>query len=271
MAMQTNLSKKDKMTIAIVLFAGAVFGLVWFLIRQTVTSILTTTEKIIEEKATQTNYKNKIIFLSSGEALYEKAVNDLNDSTADYYDVMDSAEIDKMVTSYVLQSGLFAENLVIELPKSTVEEVPYAYSSISTPTSYSSSDDEDVEEDENDKVTVTTDDGADALTTPYLTARNNCTSTASSGVTRVGITLVVTGSKSACQALIDDICTKPAMRIESFSWDTVEPIQQYDQETGTTKTVDPGTVRLHISLYLYMVDVADYQAVLSDAAAGSED
>ena len=268
MAMQTNLSKKDKMTIAIVLFAGAVFGLIWFLIRPTVTSILTTTEKIIEEKATQNNYKNKIIFLTSGEALYEKAVNDLNDSTADYYDVMDSAEIDKMVTSYVLQSGLFAENLVIELPKSTVEEVPYTYSSISTPTSYSSSDDEDVEDDE---VTITTDEGVDALTTPYMTARNNCTSTASSGVTRVGITLVVTGSKSACQAFIDDICTKPGMRIESFSWDTVEMIEQYDPETSTVTLVDPGTVRLHISLYLYMVDVADYQAVLSDAAAGSED
>lgn len=265
MAMQTNLSKKDKMTIAIVLFAGAVFGLVWFLIRPTVTSILTTTEKIIEEKATQTNYKNKIIFLSSGEALYEKAVEDLNDSTADYYDVMDSAEIDKMVTSYVLQSGLFAENLVIELPKSSVEEEPYTYSSISGQTSYSSSNDEE------DTVTVTTNDGVDALTTPYNTARNNCTSTASSGVTRVGITLVVTGSRSDCQAFIDDICTKPAVRIESFSWDSVEMIEQYDPETSTVTLVDPGTVRLHISLYLYMADVADYQVVVSDTAAEPED
>ena len=243
MAIQTNLNNKDKKTIAIVLFAALVFAIAWFLIRPTVTSIMNTNEKIEEAELTQEEYRNKLIYLTSAEELYGKAVDDLNESTKDYYELMDSSEIDRMVTSYVLQTGLFAESLSIKMPDEAVEEKPYLYSTIA---------------EENDSSTVSSTAGADTLLTTYDNARRNASSTKSSGVQCAGISLTITGSKAACQALIDDLCTKPAVRITSFEWDKVDPVEQVDPVTGNVKLVDSGKVRLRIDVNLYMADVADY-------------
>ena len=256
MALQTNLSKKDKMTIAVLLFAGAVFMIIWFLIRPTITSITTINDKIEQAEITQTQNKNKIMYLSSGEAVYSKAVDDLNTSTSDYYEIMDSSEIDKMVTSYVLKSGLFSENLTINMPSGSVEEKPYLYSDLSSNNSNTAG-----------AETTTTNNGSDTLLTPYTTARNNSNSTQFSGVQCVGLILVVTGSRSTCQAFIDDLCTKPAVRITDFSWGKVDMIEEYNEETNMVELRDPGTIRLTISLNLYMAEFDDYSTPVSDSAA----
>lgn len=263
MALQTNLSKKDKMTIAIVLFAALVFVIVWFLIKPTVSSILTTNDKISQAEITQAQYKSKLINLASGEAIYEKTVSDFKDSTAHFYPVMDSSEIDRMVTSYVLKKGLFAENLIISMPKGAIEEKPYVFSSI------------EVQDDNNFSNTTTdttsnTSTTADSLLTPYTTARANSSSTVYSGVQCAQITLVVTGTRNTCQAIIDDLCTKPAVRITSFEWLGVDMIEQVNPETGMIERVDSGKERLRITVNLYMADISDYEVAVSDTVAEAE-
>lgn len=245
MAIQTNLNNKDKKTIAIVLFAALVFAIAWFLIRPTVTSIMNTNEKIEEAELTQEEYRNKLIYLTSAEELYGKAVDDLNESTKDYYELMDSSEIDRMVTSYVLQSGLFAESLNIKMPDGAVEERPYLYSTLSEDSSDSSTD-------------TSASDGADTLLAPYINARSRANSTESSGVQCVSISLSITGTKSGCQALIDDLCTKPAVRVTGFTWEKLDPVERINEQTGMVEYVDSGKVRLRIDVNLYMADVADY-------------
>ncbi len=252
MAMQTNLSKKDKMTIAIVLFIALVFVISWFLIRPTISATLNIEDKIEQDRLTEKEYKEKILYLTSAEALYGKAVDDLNESTADYYEMMDSSEIDRMVTSYVLNSGLFSESLIIKMPEDTVDESPYLYATGSDTAAPSS-----------DTAADTAD--SDGLLAPYSNARYNTTSTKSSGVKCVSLTLVVTGSRKACQALIDDICTKKAVRITGFSWEKVDMIEEIDPVTGVTSLRDPGTARLRIDVNLYMADVADYESAVSEA------
>lgn len=271
MALQTNLSKKDKMTIAIVLFAGLVFAISWFLIKPTATSIIELNDKIEQAEAKQDQYRKKIMNLSSGEALYGKSVNDLTESTSDLYAVMDSSEIDKMVTSYVLKSGLFSESLIINMPSGPVNEVPYKYSSLKdnqtnsvvttditdttpTPTTalglFSSS--------SNTNTIV------DSLLTPYTKARADATSTESSGIQCVELTLVVTGNQSTCQAFIDDICTKSAVRITGFEWFKSDPVEKYNEKTGLIELVEPNTAKLKITVNLYMADIADYDIAVSD-------
>ena len=259
MALQTNLNDKDKKTIALVLFAALIFVIAWFLIRPTISSIMNTEDKIEQAELTQTEYRNKIMYLSSAESLYGKTVNDLNESTADFYEVMDSSEIDRMVTSYVLKSGLFAESLNISMPHGSVEEHPYAYSKITSNHTSSIAD-----------TSSGVAGGTDTLTTPYENARNNTTSTSSSGVQCVGLSLSVTGTPTTCQAFIDDICTKSAVRITGFSWEKLDPIERFNEKTGIYEYVDSGKIRLRIDLNLYMTDVADYQAAVTDAVAGAE-
>ena len=255
MALQTNLNKKDKMTIAILVFAALVFMIAWFLIKPTITSIITTDEKIEQAKQTQEEYRNKIIYLSSAESIYKKTVDDFNESTEDFYEIMDSAEIDRMVTSYVLKSGLFAENLKITMPDEAVKESPYIYSSISTKKTSSKN------------TTTASDPGAESLLAPYLSARNTNKSTQASGVQCVVLSLTVTGSRSACQSFIDDLCKKPAVRITGFTWSKVGTVEVFNEEKGRYERKESDKYRLRISVNLYMADVADYGAVVSESAS----
>jgi len=259
MALQTNLNKRDKITIAVLLFAGVMFMIIWFLIRPAISSITTTSEKIRDAEAKQTQYKNKIMYLSSAEAIYDKTVDDLNASTVDYYEIMDSSEIDRMVTTYVLKSGLFAEDLSIKMPVTAVVETPYVYSSLYTGTSNKKDNDSS-----SGSSSKTTDTSADSLLVPYNTARAKSKSTLFSGVQCVELKIVVTGKPEICQAFIDDICTKPSVRITGFAWSKVDLIEVYNEDTNTYERVDPGTVRLTLNLNLYMADIADYDVAVSE-------
>ncbi len=268
MALQTNLSKKDKATIAILLFAGVIFMFIWFMIRPSITAIRNTDEKIVQAELKQNENKNKIMLLSSSGALYDKSVDDLNESTAVFYEVMDSSEIDRMVTSYVLKSGLFAEDLVINMPSGYVNESPYTYSSLNNKNAKNTSSDDSA------AVTTTaaptpangTSTTVEGLNVPYNTARSRTKTTEYSGVQCVGLKLVCTGSQSTCQAFVDDICTKPAIRVTGFTWSKIKPIEIYNEETGRSEYKDSGKVRLTITFNLYMTEIADYSAVTQDPA-----
>ena len=276
MAMQTNLSKKDKMTIAVVLFAGLVFVFIWYLIRPNIKSITAISDKIEQAQLTQSQYKNKLINLASGEAIYNKTVSDFKESTSDFYPLMNSSEIDRMVTSYVLKSGLFSENLTIKMPLAAAEEKPYIHSPLANKRSSKSS----TTVERSTIATPTTSGGStassttksatvDSLITPYENARNKSKSTSSSGVQCANLTLVVTGKQKDCQALIDDLCTKPSVRITSFEWEKTK-IERVNPETGYKEIVDSGNARLKISVNLYMADITDYETAVSDAVAEAE-
>lgn len=282
---ETNLNKKDKMTIAIVLFVGVMFCFCWYFIKPTVTEIRSLSDDIEQATLLQTQYRNKIINLSSAETIFDKVNDDLVDSTSDFYEVMTSSAIDRMATSYVLSFGLFPEDLVINIPSGAVEEIPYAYSEaavvqanitaptptpIPVPTTASTG--SSAATPNATGATGNTTVLVDSLLTPYNAAMANATSTASSGVRYADLTLVMTGDEAACQALLDDLCTKPSVRITGFEWLFVDSVEVFNEETETIERVAPDYTRLSVSLRLYMADVADYGALVSEAieAAGAE-
>lgn len=278
---ETNLNKKDKMTIAIVLFVGVMFCFCWYFIKPTVTEIRSLSDDIEQATLLQTQYRNKIINLSSAETIFEKVNDDLVDSTSDFYEVMTSSAIDRMATSYVLSFGLFPEDLVINIPSGAVEEIPYAYSeaavvqaniSAPTPTPIPMPTTVTTATPNTAGTTGNTTALVDSLLTPYNAAMANATSTASSGVRYADLTLVMTGDEAACQALLDDLCTKPSVRITGFEWLFVDSVEVFNEETETIERVAPDYTRLSVSLRLYMADVADYGALVSEAieAAGAE-
>lgn len=283
--LETNLSAKDKATIAVVLFIGVVFVFSWYAIRPTIMSIRSLSDDIEQAKIQEVQCRGKVMSIASAESVFGRVVGDINDSTSGYYEVMTSSQIDRMVTYYVLSFGLFPEDLYITMPNGPVEEAPYIYSQaaidqadmIVAPTPTPDPVEEAVAE-VNDTVTDAisgTDASAmqvESLFVPYNQARDVARSTQFSAVQAVDITFVMTGSESACQALIDDLCRKDAVRITAFAWLAVDPIEQIDEETGSVELVEPDYVRLQVSVRLYMTNVADYEALVSDAveAAGAE-
>ena len=259
MKFESNLSEKDKKTIALVLGAAVTFMVVWFGIRPAINDIKELDEKIKEASLVQTEYKNKIINLSTAEVVFDDAVTELSDSTEDYYPIMQSSDIDRMMTSYVLGFGLYPETMNITMPTDTVVENPYAFSDVEINTP---------------RVTATptptpqpgTGTGlVDSLYDPYNRARYSAVSTSSSGVYCVGLSFTVTGTPEDCQALINDLSVKPSIRLTGFEWSEVDPIAVESEEDGTIEYVDSGLVRLRVDFNLYMTDVADYVAIVEEA------
>jgi hypothetical protein len=282
---ETNLSAKDKATIAIVLFVGIVFVFSWYAIRPAIMSIRSLSDDIDQAKIQEIQCRGKVMNLTSAESVFGRVVTDLDNSTSNYYEIMTSSQIDRLVTNYVLSFGLFPEDLYITMPNGPVEETPYAYSQAAinqasqrvAPTPTPDPIETAVAEvsDTVDSVISGTDANAmqvDSLFVPYNQARDVAISTQFSGVQAVDITFVMAGSESACQALIDDLCGKDAVRITAFSWMEIDRIEQLNEDTGEYELVESDYVRLQVSVRLYMTNVEDYEALVSDAveAAGAE-
>lgn len=272
MKFESNLNDKDKKTIALVLGAAVVFMFCWFGIRPAVNDILELDGDIDTARLTQTEYKNKIINLSSAEVVFNKAVTDLTSSTEDYYPIMQSSDIDRMMTSYVLGFGLYPESMNITMPTDTVVEAPYAYSDIQlpsviaapTPTPAPVATTTPAAANNGDASTQVPEQ-VDSLFVPYNNARSSTVSTASSGVYCVSLSYTVTGTPEDCQALIDDLSVKPSIRLTGFEWSQLDPVAVLDEEEGTIEYVESDMVRLRVDFNLYMSDIADYEAIVEEA------
>ncbi len=272
MKFESNLNDKDKKTIALVLGAAVVFMFCWFGIRPAVNDILELDGDIDTARLTQTEYKNKIINLSSAEVVFNRAVTDLTSSTEDYYPIMQSSDIDRMMTSYVLGFGLYPESMNITMPTDTVVEAPYAYSDIQlpsviaapTPTPAPVATTTPAAANNGDASTQVPEQ-VDSLFVPYNNARSSTVSTASSGVYCVSLSYTVTGTPEDCQALIDDLSVKPSIRLTGFEWSQLDPVAVLDEEEGTIEYVESDMVRLRVDFNLYMSDIADYEAIVGEA------
>ena len=274
MKFESNLNDRDKKTIALVLGAAVVFLFCWFGIRPTVNDILELDGDIDTASLKQVEYKNKIINLSSAEAIFDRAVSDLSDSTEEYYPMMQSSDIDRMMTSYVLEFGLYPESMNITMPVEPVVEAPYVYSGIeqvtvtpaplptATPTPAANSTGSG--SGSNESATYIPEQ-IDSLFVPYNDARTNAVSTASSGIYCVTLSFTVTGSEEDCQALIDDISVKPSIRLTGFEWSEIDPIAVVNEEESTIEYIESDQVRLRVDFNLYMTDIADYEEVVQDA------
>lgn len=282
---ETNLSKKDKITIAVVLFVGIMFCFCWYLIKPAIADIRSLTDEIEQAEVTRTLYRNKIMSLSAAEPVFNRAVEDLHASTDGFYEVMQSSTIDRMMTNYVLGFGLFPEDLYITMPSGPVDEIPYVYSeemrnqthaavAAMTPTPTPDPLTEATPAaDSNDAGTAADQSTVvDSLLVPYNQAKAEAVYTSSSGVVAADVSITLTGDEAVCQALIDDIVTNPSVRVRGFTWMEVDTEYVYNEETGIYEYVIPDYSRLRIDLRLYMANVTDYDALVNEAveAAGAE-
>ena len=249
-----------------------VFG--WILIRPIVKSINKTTESITSAQALKQQNENKVMGLTGAQILVEKFNDELSETTEEYYAPMDSSEIDKMFTMYVLEFGLSAKDLLITMPTEMLEEVPYKYSEAriaydKQEESSSSSMDSDEEEISELSSTLagkeesSSSDASDSIeafmsytkTALEAFSEKNMTvkDTIASGISAADVTIVLTGNEFRSQKLLDDILVKPSMRVTGFAWDDLPPVV-HTYEDGSVEVMDTGEKMLTIRLKLYMYD-----------------
>ncbi|MBP5554533.1 MAG: hypothetical protein J6X94_06635 [Lachnospiraceae bacterium] len=276
MNFSSSLTARDKKLLNMLVYILIIFIFGWCLIRPLYRKTVEDQERIRIESALKAKNEAKVIGLSTAETLSNRFAEDLADSTSNYYEYMDSSEIDKLVTSYVLKRGLLARDLTINMPQGYVDEKPYLYSDIQTLDTAASQEvtlPENTEASVEDEVKsgsyykeavlsfITGYESSDMgiISNPmeeYTTGVRNVTSTESSGLLCVGLTLVVEGDIEAEQAVIDDLAHNPSVRITGFTWITLDPVT-FILEDGSILVVESDQRQLQISVNLYMKDKAE--------------
>ncbi|MBO4681493.1 MAG: hypothetical protein J5623_06275 [Clostridiales bacterium] len=264
MKFETNLNSGDKLKIIIVLFVGLVALYSWYVIKPLASSITSLDDKISTAQQTKQLYYYKVTNLGSAESLHKKSVTELLDTTSRYNKMLNSSQIDKMATSYVMGFGLFPVDLIINMPDGTVNESPYKYSVLPTRTMPPST-------------TVTTSKSTsgnaafvnpESLMTIYTRSRLNENGTANSQAKCVSITVVVRGDPEKEQKLIDDLTKKKSLLVTGFSWTNTDPIR-VQREDGTYEFVDSGEKILRFDVNFYMAEYPEFEAEVN-GNAGSE-
>ena len=268
MKFETNLSRQDKRTISIVLYLAIVALFAWYMIRPAWVKLGTLDDQIATAQAQKDLNRTKIMNLVSAESLYDKAVNDITESTSYFYDVMDNSEIEKLVTEYILDYGLTPVDFSIDLRDGVtyVSESPYAYSDVQAPSSRSTPTPTPTPEatptgragSNSSTPAVASVADVQSLLTTYSNAVSNCNSTTYSEVQCAKISIVILGNSTLEQSLIDDITKNPSVRVTGFSWSDATPVT-VTNEDGTTTVVNLGDKQLTLDLNFYMSDKPDFE------------
>ena len=260
MKFDSTLRPQDKKTIGIVLFIAVVALFCWYMIRPAWIQLGDLDDKIKTAEATKQEYKMKTMNLGTAEILYDKATTDINNSTKDFYDVMDNSEIEKMGTEYILRFGLMPVDFSVNLRDgSFVSESPYAYASIRKPVV------SEVETPEAVPTTSATETATSStvldvksLQVYYSQARSSVSSTTKSEVECATISIVVQGPENKCQAMIDDITKNPSIRVTGYSWNNAREIWSEDAD-GNRTLMNSGFKELRIELNLYMTEKPHFE------------
>ncbi len=258
--METKLTERDKKLLYILGFIVIAFIFGWLIMRPMIVVINKTDESIMEAENLKRQNEFKVTGTGSARTLVEKFRTDLDDSMAEYYEPMDSSEIDRMITSYVLGKGLYAKDLIISMPGEPVAEVPYIYSEAASKAErlQSMAVDEYFMDDTESSVSADSALGtlfeySESPMEAYSNAQMGVADTAVAGVCCADVTIVMTGDPDIEQALLDEVMYKPSVRLTGFAWDDVAPVAVTDEE-GVTEIIESEDKQLTVMLRLYMYD-----------------
>ncbi|MCI1721291.1 MAG: type II secretion system protein M [Lachnospiraceae bacterium] len=266
--MTTNLTERDKKLLFMLGIIGIIAAFFLLGIRPLLSSISKTDSTISEEEAQLAIEKQEAALLPTLKSTNEQMQSNITAATSDFYDRMESDEVDKLLTNLVLSEGLNSRNLVITMPTEEISLDPYLYSAAAKNAGSNSGNDTS---DMTDSVTSASDasvsDTADSvsaesetLATEESTAetassegQTSSESVSGSGVYAVEASMEVAGDMATCQKLIDDLTLQfPGIRITSFSWGS-GPIVSADSD-GNLVAADSNLRTLDLGLELYMYD-----------------
>ncbi|MCR4793267.1 MAG: hypothetical protein K5871_10985 [Lachnospiraceae bacterium] len=286
MNLSTTLTTRDKRLLYMLLMIVIIFLFGWCLIRPLYKKIVADQERIEIAASLRATNEAKQIGFASAEALTTRFNDELDSSISQYYDYMDSSEIDKLVTSYILKKGMQARDLTILMPEGYVLEEPYAYSNFTTVSTYVPEETETMLDMgtanevtvEEEKVSsgnyfrhavmnfLTGSETSQVSIIPTPMEQYNeglaSTTTESSGLLCVQLIIVVEGSPETCQKMIDELTHNPSVRVTGFNWISLDPIT-YLQEDGSILIYENASRQLEIRVNLYMKDYVEPAASAS--------
>jgi hypothetical protein len=248
--MTTNLTERDKKLLFMLGIIGIIAAFFLLGIRPLLSSISKTDSTISEEEAQLAIEKQEAALLPTLKSTNEQMQSNISAATSDFYDRMESDEVDKLLTNLVLSEGLNSRNLVITMPTEEISLDSYLYSAAAKDAGSDSSSETLAAEESTAEESTAEESTAETASSEGQTSSG---SVSGSGVYAVEASMEVAGDMATCQKLIDDLTLQfPGIRITSFSWGS-GPIVSADSD-GNLVAADSNLRTLDLGLELYMYD-----------------
>ncbi len=235
MQLQMEMTERDKKLLYRLglVVIGAVFVLGSF--RPLYRALTEKNESIAAAEETKRVLDNKIVLLPGLEESHAQSQAAIDELMALYYEPMNSAQIDKMLTDYMLSKGLLIRDMNIQTSDSTVVFEPYVNSKAGKELSGASS--------------VSADQAASGSGESGSTQVSD---TSASGIYAVNVSMKVTGSDASVTAMLDDFDSlRPKARLVSCRWSGSGSTGDINDE-GILEFKESDEVQLEMSVQLFM-------------------
>lgn len=232
MKITTEITERDKKLLLFmaVFIIVVVFG--FFIIRPLAETDAALKDELVMQEDIQLRTQQKLMLLSSVEANVEKTEEELDAAAKEFYPVMKSQEIDKLLTEIVLKWGLDPKQLTIQMPESEMILEPFYASQAALEDALSRAATQGEEE---------------------QTDSTQATASSFYGIYAAQAELIVKGDRMVMEQMADEISEDyPAIRITGAAWG--REINSLRDEMGEYISSADDTLQLQMEIYMYKRD-----------------
>lgn len=123
--MKLTITEHDKKLLYFLAIFVIVVGFGGLVIRPLVVANLQISKKLEQAQEEKSNLEQKVGLSTSSKKVYDSLSKDLKKSVSDFYPMMKSEEVDKMITDLLLDYGVFSRDLDIQMGTEEVQIKPY--------------------------------------------------------------------------------------------------------------------------------------------------
>lgn len=248
MKLEMQMTERDKKLLVFLAIFVIVVGLGYWGIRPIIMKIMDIDDEIVKQEDLSTIYELKIVELPAIEIDNEIFEEEIEKARKNYFEMLESNEVDKLMTGIALSYNLYCYDLSISMPSGTATSQAYKYS-------------EKYESDRADAEMLAAQAEAEELmrdSYEYDDLYEDSFSVDYSfddeltGVYEVGISMRLGGDEEDLQDFIDDYSNNDKeFLITSYNWSDTNQMT-YDPETDEYLLVSDRI--LNISMKFYMCD-----------------
>lgn len=125
MKLELKITQHDKKLLYFLAIFVIVVGFGFLVIRPLVIANLEVSKKLSVAQEQKSDLEQKVGLSTSSKKVYDTLSKDLEKSVANFYPMMKSEEIDKMITDLLLDYGVFSRDLDIQVGTDEVQLKPY--------------------------------------------------------------------------------------------------------------------------------------------------
>ncbi|MCR4691590.1 MAG: hypothetical protein K5739_09625 [Lachnospiraceae bacterium] len=255
--MTTAMTERDKKLLYMLGFIVIIFLFIIIADRPLFRKIRATNKEIAQAQEIHDEMEMKISRMAMVEAYKQQIEERVSRYTERYYPMMDSTAIDDLLTGYVLDRGLKAVDLYIDMPKEAMILPPYQYSEAWQMIAGAAVDGTVSTSPDQAKVDAFTSNLNSGEDVDIEGSADAVTDTALSGVYGANVSLTAYGKEEDLKNLLDQLCENRSIRVTQYNWGDI-PGTGFSYVDGQIVELKETDRQLTVSLQFMMYDENAY-------------